>query len=191
MKKFGYFLATLAVYGLLSINSAMAGKSPDDGLRDQQCPVGLVNGITLDDEFGAGAQDITRCLEKRRNVKILFPLSRECRNDADPCTEPFALGSIQNSIRDYEVTHGMTNGTDFQVVAVAYGSGYKLVLKGNPFEQNMIDLLNKGVTVYLCQNTARSQRIMVQDLIPGVQFVTDCHTSIADLQSLGYRLVAP
>lgn len=160
-------------------------------LMEQQCPVGLVNGLTLDEEFGPGAAEITRCLVRRRGVRILFPLLRECTDNASPCTRPYALGSIRNAIRDYEVTHGMINGTDFRVTAIAYGSGHKLVLRGNPFEQEIIALLKQGVDMYLCQNTARSNNIRVQDMIPGVKFVTDCHTSISDLQSLGYQLVIP
>ena len=182
MKKCIRLFVIAAILGITSTNIAVAAS---------ECPVGLVNGLTLDQEFGVGASEITRCLVKRDRVKILFPLLRDCTDSAIPCTRPYALSSISNAIRDYEVTHGMVSGVDFHVVAVAYGSGYKLVLKGNPFEQAVVGLLNKGVDIYLCQNTARTNNVKVQDMIAGVKFVTDCHTSISDFQSLGYRIVIP
>lgn len=185
MKEWIRFFAITAILGITSSNMAVAATA------EQQCPVGLVNGLTLDQEFGLGAAEITRCLVKREGVKILFPLLRDCTDNAVPCTRPYALSSISNAIRDYEVTHGMASGTDFRVIAIAYSSGYKLVLKGNPFEQAVVDLLNKGVAIYLCQNTARTNNIKVQDMIAGVKFVTDCHTSISDFQSLGYRIAIP
>ncbi len=195
MKKRIRFFAITAILGITSSNIAVAAP-PGDSLTNQSiieqpCPVGLVNGLTLDQEFGDGASAITRCLVRRKGVKIIFPILRDCTDSAIPCTRPYALGSISNAIRDYEVTHGMKNAVDFHVVAVAYSSGYKLVLKGNPFEQDVIGLLNKGVDVYLCQNTARTNNIKVQDMIAGVKFVTDCHTSISDFQSQGYRIVVP
>ncbi|MBI3546652.1 MAG: DsrE family protein [Gammaproteobacteria bacterium] len=178
-------IAVLAMLGMASGNVAMAATI------EQPCPVGLVNGLTLDEEFGTGTSQITRCLVKRKLVKTLFPILKDCADSSVPCTKPYALTAIGHSIRDYEVTHGMINGVDFSIVAVVYSSGYKLVLKGNPFEQDIVNLLNKKVSIYLCQNTARANNIKIYDLIPGVKFVTDCHTSISDFQALGYNISVP
>lgn len=185
-KGIGFFamIAALAILGMTSGHSAVAA------VLEQACPVGLVNGLTLDEEFGFGTSKITRCLTKRKLVKTIFPILRDCTDSAVPCTRPYALGGISNAIRDYEVTNGMLN-TDYHIVAIAYGSGYKLVVKGNPFEQEVINLLNKNVAIYLCQNTARSNNIKITDLIPGVKFVTDCHTAMSDFQALGYNISVP
>lgn len=50
------------------------------------------------------------------------------------------------------------------------------------------DLLDHGVSIYLCQNTARSMDIKLHQLIDGVQFVTAGVTAIGDLQLQGYAL---
>ena len=95
MKKCIRLFVIAAILGITSTNIAVAAS---------ECPVGLVNGLTLDQEFGVGASEITRCLVKREGVKILFPILRDCTDSAIPCTRPYALSSISNAIRDYAST---------------------------------------------------------------------------------------
>ncbi len=51
-------------------------QEPTDGIGEQitkiDCPVGLVSGITLDDEFGPGAANITHCLQKTNKIKVVY-----------------------------------------------------------------------------------------------------------------------
>lgn len=161
------------------------------------CPVGLVSGLTLDDEFGPGTKELTRCLEKKP-IKVLFQINQFCANTA--CTRPYALSNVTNAIDDYEITHGFKK-TDYKIALVVHGEGINMVLNNtnlapgtpdrNPFVKNIEKLLANGVKIYLCQNTARSRGIKTADLIPGVGYVTAGVSAIADFQGLDYSYVQP
>ena len=66
------FLVT-AVLLTLTMPSAIAANI--------KCPVNLINGLTLDDEFGAGSAAITRCLAKDE-IKVVYQINKFC-NDAN------------------------------------------------------------------------------------------------------------
>ncbi len=170
----------------------------DVEIASVDCPVGLLNGKTLDEEFGPGTQQITRCLEKREDVKVLYQINKACRDEA--CSRPYALGNIRNAINDYKITHGMALGKGFDIVAIVHSGGAPLVLDNNsstpssitnPFQDQMQALLDAGVKVYFCQNTARSKGIVTNQLIPGIKYITAGVTAIADFQLLGYAYVQP
>ena len=169
-----------------------------------ECPIGLVNGLSLDDEFGPGAQQLTRCLQRRSQVKMVVQIFQFCANGAATCTSPYALGNISNILDDYEITHGMVAGRDYEVVAVLHGSGGKMALKGNPFEGKVKELMSRGVKFYFCQNTTRGfirSGILpdysttgisaTEQLIDGMRYTTAGLTSIADFQALGYQYIQP
>ncbi len=165
---------------------SIAGDRDDD---DGACPVGWVSGLTFDEEFGPGSAAVTRCIKKREKVRVVFNVYQQCKNSS--CTKPFAIGNIKNAIKDYEITHGMEVGEDYKIVAVVYGPAWKLIVKGNPFESAVKDLIAKGVKVEFCQNTARNNNIKLADMVEGVTFVTAGVTAIADYQQLGYAVVTP
>jgi intracellular sulfur oxidation DsrE/DsrF family protein len=184
-----FALALMAV----SLDSALAG-----GTRSQPCPVGLVSGMTLDDEFGPGTSDITRCLAKREDVKVMFQVNQLCGNGA--CSRAYALHNIKNALDDYEITHGMKIGKDVHIAAIVHSGGFPLILNNgagsphattNPFQADMEELIRRGVEVYFCQNTARSNHISTDQLVPGVQYVTSGVTAIADFQQIGWSYVQP
>ncbi|WP_455222124.1 DsrE family protein [Kaarinaea lacus] len=184
----------------------------------QECPVGLVNGMTLDDEFGAGTQGATRCAEFRRNVKVVIQVNTYCGDSA--CSKAYAMGNIKNMIKDFEITNGMTQD-DYEIVAVVHSGGGALVLQdgytftdsvkgevtvANQFQKDVEDLIAKGVKFYFCQNTTRGmiKKGLLPDvsestngggateaLIPGVQYTTAGVTAISDFQRLGYMYVQP
>jgi len=162
-----YGILAVALIGLGFTGAASAGK--------KDCPVGLLDGeTTLDAEFGEGTQDLTRCIEKRKKVKVVVQINNFCRNNvatiADcPLTRAYALGNITNMINDYEITHGMERGKDYEIVAVVHSGGGDLMLTdegidggGNPvkdrnkFEGQVQDLLRAGVRFFFCQNTTRA-----------------------------------
>jgi len=165
---------------------------------DNDCPVGLVNGLTLDDEFGPGTAKITRCVKNTDKVKVVYQLNTMCKTAA--CVKPYALGNIENAIKDYEVTSGMVRGTNYEIVVVVHSGGWRTILDNsaamphaasNPFQAQMEAVLAKGVKVYFCQNTARGKNVKTANVISGVKFVTAGVTSIADFQLEGYSYVQP
>ena len=208
-------LLAIIITGLGISSIANAGSS------NNECPVGLVNDLTLDDEFGPGTADTTKCLDRRHNVKVVMQINQFCRDavsNAD-CADnrAYALGNIRNMIKDYEVTHGMVAGKDYRIVAVVHSGGGWQMLKdegldgsGNPvtgrnkFEGQVKDLIAQGVDFYFCQNTTRgfirSNRLpdatetaggATAELIEGVKYTTAGVTAIAEFQNRGYRYVQP
>ena len=174
----------LSLLIFLTFGFSVSGIADED---DDKCPVGLVSGMTLEQEFGPGAAAVTRCIKKRERVKAVYNVYQQCKNSS--CSKPFALGNIKNAIKDYEITHGMKRGKDYKIVAVVYGPAWKLVVKGNPFEATVLDLISKGVEIQFCQNTARNNNIKLVDMVDGVTFVTAGVTALADYQQLGYSIV--
>jgi len=177
MKLSNLTLGALLV-GLVSMPALANGKG------NTECPVGLVSGQTLDDEFGPGTSDITKCIKKRHQVKMVVQLNQG---------NGYGLNNIKNIIDDYEITHGMVRGRDYEIVAVLHGPGGMMALKNssynggtyelgadgkpvlgadgkpvvksetpvlvsgrNPSENLIKDLMGKGVKFYFCQNTTRA-----------------------------------
>ena len=194
-------LAVIAV-GVLFSGQGFAG--------NKDCPVGLLNDLTLDEEFGAGSGSATRCIEDRKSVKVVYQVNKPCKSDK--CAKPYAVGNMQNAIKDYEITAGIKRD-DYEMVAIVHSGGWPLILDNNvpdapadvvqpaggdyghatenPFQKQVEDLIANGVKVYFCQNTARSKKVKYHQMIPGVEFVTAGVTAIADFQSQGFSYVQP
>jgi len=158
----------------------------------QNCPEGL----GLDDEFGPGTTEVTRCLENKK-AKMLVAIGEPCSDAA--CTQPYALGNIKKALVDYGVTHGLDLDADVDIVVVAFAGGGKLLIQGNQFEDQVVDLMNQGVHFYICQNTMRAfinkGLLPANDatgaLIDGVEQVPAGITAVVDFQELGYHLYTP
>ena len=116
------------------------------------CPCGLVTSLTLDEEFGPGASNITRCLIMRYNIKAIYRLNHMEYTPGTPITR-----TIVTAIDDYKITHGTT---DFKIAAIIHSSGLPLALNRNATtphpeaiyndQQPVIeDLIARGVKFYL------------------------------------------
>ncbi|MGD2172383.1 MAG: DsrE family protein [Gammaproteobacteria bacterium] len=141
------------------------------------------DGYNLDDEFGTGTASLTRCLADQNKPKVVMQINVACRdsyvagtavkNDVGHCSRPYALGNIENMIKDYEGSHGIDN---WEIIAVVHSGGWGLLVKDdytftnidgegggapgpktlhNPFAQDVKDLMDMGVRFLFCQNTTR------------------------------------
>jgi intracellular sulfur oxidation DsrE/DsrF family protein len=166
--------------------------------------VGLVSGLTLDQEFGTGTSAITHCLERRHGVKLVVQINQFCLDNVPngQCTRPFGLTHLANMIDDYEITHGMVLGRDYEMVAVAHTAGGALMVKadrGNKFEDQVKALMARGIKFYMCQNATRAlvrsgvlpAGNATGNIIEGVEYVTAGVTAVVDFQNQGYRYVQP
>lgn len=205
-------LLAVLVAGLVSM-PVMADDKDKKG--NNECPVGLVSGKTLDDEFGPGTadrpgtQELTKCIKKRHKVKMVVQLNQG---------NGYGLGNITNIIDDYEITHGMERGRDYEIVAVIHSAGGMMALKDkvsinaqgvevhrNASQETIKTLMGKGVKFYFCQNTTRAfvrngilptyagdaNVSATAELIPGMLYTTAGLTSIADFQAQGYQYIQP
>ena len=179
-----------------------------DGRRDVAanevaCPAsstqhaGGVSGLTLDQEFAPGVGELTECNPTRHDAKVVFQLNSNANG--------YGLGNIRNVIGDYEITHGMVRGRDYELAAIVRSGGSKMVVKdgvnnnANACQKQVEDLIAKGVKFYFCQNTTRPYlangrltRGLVKDqVIDGVGWVTSGLGAIADFQRNGWTSVQP
>ena len=122
------------------------------------CPVGLVSGKTLDDEFGLGTSDLTTCLSNRENVKIVMQLNKSCRdsyathptnkngkpngeskvvNNIANCADnrPYALGNLVNMYKDLTITNGI-DPEDIDIKVVVHSGGGYVLLKDEGYDGN-------------------------------------------------------
>lgn len=196
MKMYKLFGSALA-FCFFSMPSIAMAASTNSNIA---CPVGLVSGLTLTEEFGAAVAANTRCDKKRHNVKTMFVLNMF--HPLGSTTQPYGLSQIQHLLKDYEITNGMVEGRDFKMIAVAYGKGGMLMLSNssiNPYISQVQSLMAQGVTFYLCENTIRGfikARLLqpgnvAAGVIPGVKFVTAGISAVSDFQALGYSYVHP
>lgn len=214
---FTKILIGLSVLVMAYSNSTLADERSKKG--NGECPVGLVSGMTLDDEFGPGTQELTECLKRRHKVKVVVQINQFCSASVPnaACTRPYALGNIANMIDDYEITHGMTAGRDYEMVAIIHSGGGFLALKNegydgngdyvtgrNQFEGLVRSLMDRGVKFYFCQNTTRgyirnnflpalgeTAGGATAELIDGMGYTTAGLTSIADYERRGYSYIQP
>ena len=125
MKLYKVLLATvLASLSSAPVLAEQAGSN--------ECSMGYVNNLSLDVEYGPSTQELMRCIERRHNVKEVIQLNQFCQDAAEnadraACTRPYGRGNIGKLLNDYEVTHGMTTGRDFELVGGLCGRGYLAV----------------------------------------------------------------
>ena len=201
--KYGSFVTILSILAFLSF-PIHAQADEDSDHSNVACPVGLVNNLTLDEEFGPGSSAITHCVKVRHHLRVAVEINRMCRSVTDTTSDcsqggPAALGNMVNMIKDYEITSGMKQGRGYKMIAIVHGKGGFLLLKGNPFEGKVQQLMAEGVKFYFCQNTARGfihGHILpagdaTAQLIDGVEYVTAGFTALADKQQQGWSVVTP
>lgn len=193
------FMQIAVILALVFSTRALLADGPARG--NNACPVGLVSGLTLDAEFGPGTAALTHCLERRHGVKLVLQVNQYCLDNVPNalCQRPFGLIHALNMVDDYEVTHGMVPGRDYEFVVVAHTGGGPLMLKDSPFAEQVRTLMARGVKFYMCQNATRAlirsgvlpPGDATSRLIEGVEYVTAGLTAVADFQKRGYLYVQP
>jgi hypothetical protein len=91
--------------------------------------VGEVSGMSLDEEFGPGTSDITKCIKRRHQVKMVVQINQFCTAPATPesCAASLPKYSLTGvSATDQIIdgmlytTAGLTSITDFQARGYQY-----------------------------------------------------------------------
>lgn len=205
---------------VLASNTAPAdegGFMPED--KDSCKNVEPYDGVrSMDDEFGAGAEAITKCLTVRHHAKVVisvetvFPITPTGTANQQRAT---FLSNIDKMVRNYEI-HGMTIGKDVDVVVVFSQVGALLATESHPVFAGANGLhpgdptnsfrafvdygLAHGFKFYLCQEASRTLGINMTGStvapikykkIPGVNFVPGGMIAVADFEMLGYAVLVP
>ena len=185
---------------------------------DAECIVGLVNSdfTSIDEEFGYGIHDKTRCIARTESIKLVMQVNKACRdttvvpagagyrleNHARSCGDSRGYGIAQmgKMIKDWTITHGISaDKLDLNIIVHGGGGTMLLDMGWNKLKPAVEDLMNKGVKFHFCMNTVRgmapkmgmTSAQLVSNVIPGVSFVTGGLTALADFQNLGYDYIHP
>ncbi|MGA1824665.1 MAG: hypothetical protein ACMUIP_08365 [bacterium] len=116
------------------------------------CPVGLVYGLTLEEEFGPTASVLTRCLSIRNNIKVIARINKLEYNPGVSITRP-----LTTMLDDYAITNGTI---DVDLICLVHSGGMPLVLNRyaplphpdaalNVDQPIIEDLIKRGVKFYL------------------------------------------
>jgi intracellular sulfur oxidation DsrE/DsrF family protein len=162
----------------------------------------------MDEEFGAGAEAITECLEVRENAKVVVDVG--ILHPSNPfgavqTQNATFLSNIEHMVQNYEVVHGMKIGKDVDIVVIFSGSGAALATTehkffggegnttpvANPFRHLVEYGMEKGFRFYVCQTSSRSIGIDMSNKLQGVDFVPGGKIAVADYQLRGYALIVP
>jgi intracellular sulfur oxidation DsrE/DsrF family protein len=138
---------------------------------DEECPVNVLPGspgdpeTTLDLEFGPGTSDLTTCLSKREEIKIVMQLNKSCRdsyathpvgkngkptgevtrvvNNIANCADnrAYALSNLRNMIKDYRYTNGTD---DFDIKVVVHSGGGYLLLKDTSLNGDGVEVTGRN-----------------------------------------------
>ena len=139
MKKI-LLLSSLMFLGLVNAPAIAANDDPNKN----ECPVGLVTGQSIEDEFGEGVSGITRCIKNRGQIKLVMQVNQSCRdttvvsdgaggymleNHPKSCGggRGYGIAQMKNMINDYVVTHGIpADKLDLKIVV--HGGGGLMLL---------------------------------------------------------------
>lgn len=187
--------------------SQLAAGDPPGPFNPKPCPVAPYGVLSMDDEFGAGAQAITQCNLVRHNAKVVVSVGHPFligpTGAANRASARF-FSNLDHMVKNYEQVHGMVMGKDVEVVVVLVESGGALAATshaifnptaGGPAMPNTFiplvqQAMAKGIKIYMCQTAARSLGINMSNMIPGIQFVPGGHITVADFQMMGYALIS-
>jgi len=181
------------VVGLLVLMSPFVLASE----TENNCPDGLAANLTK--EFGPGIAGKTQCVQEKKAIKIVMQVNQYCGKKTDEkCVAPHGFRNIPSMIKNYTKTNAIPRD-QIDIALVVHGGGGKLLLKGNPFEQQVKFALENGVKVYFCQETMRSfiKKGLIpagkaeEALIDGIEYVTGGLLALVDFQRQGYMYIQP
>lgn len=209
---FSRILAVLSLTALVVFAGPVVSHDYDRDDDVKRCPVASPytdasgNTLSFTDMFGAGVIERMNCLQKREKVKVVMQINAF----VDSKGRPIGIRNLPNMIKDYEITNGMERGEDYEIALVIHGGGLFFALdpnatnphpmsamtantvwNGKSMDQWIKAMQAQGVKVYFCLNTAAAKGIKVDQVLPGIEFVSAGLTAIADMQSRGYRYIQP
>jgi intracellular sulfur oxidation DsrE/DsrF family protein len=195
-----------ALVFLLSIAplSVYAGKKEGNVACPVESPYG---GMSFEDKFGDDVLDKMRCNKRRSQVKMVMQVNAAL----DGKSRMYGFRNLPNIINDFEKTHGIEK---WEIAVVIHSGGFPFVLdpdSTNPHPQAGLNdvivaapygntltgaevvekLIDLGVDVYFCLNTASALNITTDQMLPDVKYVPAGLSAIMDFQYSGYKYVQP
>jgi intracellular sulfur oxidation DsrE/DsrF family protein len=195
------------VAALFACSTSTISAGPENS--NVACPVNSPYGDqSFQDMFGGDVLDNMRCNKRRSNVKMVMQVNAAL----DSKGRMYGFRNLPNIINDLEITHGVTN---WEIAVVIHSGGYPFVLDpnaSNPHPNAYLNdqvvnapypgegltgaevverLIDMGVDVYFCLNTAAAVKITTDQILPEVKFVPAGLSSLVDFQYDGFKYVQP
>lgn len=182
----------------LSIPFSISSVADEPHNRVNTCPSDAI--LQMDSQFGYGTSELTTCLQKRTDINNVIAWNSAQLNKSGVAQQARVTNNL---IKNYETIYDMVLEEDFNLLVVAYGAGGRWLLSdesynrtysvntGNPTRALAEQLIAHGVTIYMCQNTMRSNGWITSDLIPGTKMVPSGVAALLDFQALGYHQITP
>ena len=194
--KLNKYILLLVASCLMTVAQA---SSKDDDDAPRPCPPQVIK--NMDGQFGHGTSLLTTCTQKRSEVRDVFAWNSAAINKRKKLAQQVHV--TRNSVNNYEKLYDMKINKDFEVIAIGYSGGGRWLLTdeaynrtygvstGNPTAALTRSLIERGITVYMCQNTMRGNGWVTSDLLPGVKMVPSGAVAVLDFQHQGYKYILP
>lgn len=85
--------------------------------------------------------------------------------------------------------HVVYHGTGIAAVVNDAARGRLGTLEGNPNQEILEELLRRGVSIELCENTMQQKGVKPAELLPGVRLVVGAFPRLIDLQLQGHAYI--
>jgi intracellular sulfur oxidation DsrE/DsrF family protein len=105
-------------------------------------------------------------------------------SDADPAKWNLAL----NNARNLQADLGAAN---VEIEIVAYGPGIGMLKAGSVVGDRIDDAVKSGVKVLACENTMRGQKLVRDDMLNGIGYVSAGVVEIMQRQQQGWAYLRP
>ena len=135
----------------------------------------LAGAITL---AGAAAADAQTAMAERP-YKVVFQVS-----DADPAKWNLALNNVRNVQQDL-------GAGKVAAEIVAYGPGIGMLKMDSVVGPRIAEALAAGTVVVACENTMRAQKIVREDMLGGIGYVSAGVVELIVRQKEGYAYIGP
>lgn len=192
-------MLTILLTLFCTATAAYAGKNKPENNEPLPCPDQAIT--DMDVQFGIGTSSLTSCIQKRTGIKNVIAWNLASVNGRSGLAQQAQV--TRNTTNNYENIYNMEINKDFKMVAIGYAGGGRWLLTdeaynrtygvttGNPTRALTSSLVERGVSVYMCQNTMRGNKWVTSDLIPGVLMVPSGAVGIIDFQNTGYKYINP
>lgn len=154
----------------------------------------------IDASFGSGTSEATECLVKRNKIKTVVSWANASLNKSGVGQQ---VKNVQNLIENYEGMYDLEVNRHYQIVVVGYNAGARWLLTdeaynksfnvttGNPSRRAVEAMIQKGIPLYMCQNTMKASGWVPGDLISGVDMVPAGVTAVVDYGLRGFVPLNP
>ncbi|HEX9504050.1 MAG TPA: DsrE family protein [Patescibacteria group bacterium] len=132
------------------------------------------------DEALAKNRAFAGAIATQKSYHVIYQLDNN-----DPRIIEKGLRNINNALNDPRLAGKI------QIELVAFGGGTDAYLKGNKYENDLKDLVGKGVTLSQCNNTLKERKIDRSQIYDFIAIVPSGNGELIIRQAEGWSVIKP